>query len=160
MQPKRSCKLEKGIKIQNAGDFNLNLAENRETFDGFVVISNEIHHLMSLFSELLSIHRPQRTFPRHLKTAKVQSSKLRQHIKPFAEKIVLLIVKRNLPVIAIDMEIEFDACDLHFLGNYEEVLTERTRLTKILSQFAVLVFPLLVEKSGRHIPQKPFYESK
>lgn len=43
---------------------DLNLGENREIFDGFVVISNEINHLMSMLSQLLRIHGPQPTsFP-------------------------------------------------------------------------------------------------
>ena len=42
---------------------NLNLAENREILNAFVVISNEIDHLMCMLSELLRIHWPQPTLP-------------------------------------------------------------------------------------------------
>lgn len=43
--------------------WNLHLAENREILNGFVVISNEIYHLVGILSELLSIHWLQPTLP-------------------------------------------------------------------------------------------------
>jgi len=46
---------------------NLDLAENGEVLNGFVVIGNEIDHLVSVLSQLLSVHGPQCTFF-HLQT--------------------------------------------------------------------------------------------
>lgn len=42
---------------------NLYLAEHGEILDAFVIISNEIHHFMSMLSELLSVHRLQFIIP-------------------------------------------------------------------------------------------------
>lgn len=63
-------------KIINGTD--LNFAENWEILYTFVVVSNEIYHLMPILPELLSIHWLQSTLPNHPIFTKSKTQKTKQ----------------------------------------------------------------------------------
>lgn len=91
---------------------NLYLAEHGEILDAFVIISNEIHHFMSMLSELLSVHRLQFIIPadskinHRLTETKINSRNPYNGVKEGKKKKKIRRIEKAI--------LEFNVHDLHF----------------------------------------------